>query len=51
MGTAEAEVVRYIEKVALRPGVYLDMALEPGDIQFLNNHVCMAELITKTIHG
>lgn len=41
LNKVESEAVQYIEKVALRPGVYLDMTLEPGDIQFLNNHVIM----------
>ena len=37
----EAGAVRFVAEVAARPGVYLDMALQPGDIQLLNNHVIM----------
>ena len=37
----EANAVRFVAEVAARPGIYLDMALQPGDIQFLNNHVIM----------
>jgi len=37
----EAGAVRYVAAVAARPGIYLDMALQPGDIQILNNHVIM----------
>jgi len=37
----EAGAVRFVAEVATRPGVYLDMALQPGDIQILNNHVIM----------
>lgn len=37
----EAEAVRFVAEAAARPGLYLDMALQPGDIQLLNNHVIM----------
>lgn len=37
----EAGAVRFVAEVAARPGIYLDMALQPGDIQLLNNHVIM----------
>ena len=29
------------ESIANEPGRYLDMDLEPGDIQLLSNHVCL----------
>jgi len=32
---------RFFTELANRPGVYLDMDLQPGDIQFLNNHVML----------
>ena len=37
------EAIAFFREVANRDGVYLDMAIEPGDIQFLNNRT--------TIHG
>jgi hypothetical protein len=37
----EADAVRFVAEVAARRGVYLDMALQPGDIQLLNNHAIM----------
>jgi alpha-ketoglutarate-dependent taurine dioxygenase len=37
------EAIAFFREVANREGVYLDMAIEPGDIQFLNNRT--------TIHG
>ena len=37
----ESDAVRFVAEVAARPGLYLDMALQPGDIQLLNNHVIM----------
>lgn len=37
------EALDYFRDVANREGVYLDMAIEPGDIQFLNNRT--------TVHG
>jgi len=37
----ESGAVRFVAEVAARPGLYLDMALQPGDIQLLNNHVIM----------
>ncbi|MBT5048460.1 MAG: TauD/TfdA family dioxygenase [Rhodospirillaceae bacterium] len=37
----EAAAVRFVAEVAARPGIYLDMKLQPGDIQLLNNHVIM----------
>lgn len=37
----EAGAVRFVAEVAARPGIYLDMALQSGDIQLLNNHAIM----------
>ncbi len=37
------EAIAFFREVANREGVYLDMAIEPGDIQFLNSRT--------TIHG
>ena len=37
----EAGAVRFVAEVAARPGIYLDMLLQPGDIQLLNNHAIM----------
>ena len=37
----EAGAIRFVAEVAARPGIYLDMALQPGDIQILNNHAIM----------
>jgi hypothetical protein len=37
------EAIAFFREVANRDGVFLDMAIEPGDIQFLNNRT--------TIHG
>ncbi len=37
----EANAVKSVAEVAARPGVYLDMELEPGDIQLINNHVIL----------
>ena len=36
---AEREAIEYLNEVASRPGVYLDMDFRPGDIQFLNNRI------------
>lgn len=41
LSQVEAGAVRFVAEAAARPGVYLDMALRPGDIQFLNNHVIL----------
>lgn len=35
----EREAVDYLQDVAARPGIYLDMDFRPGDIQFLNNRL------------
>ncbi|HVO14074.1 MAG TPA: TauD/TfdA family dioxygenase [Alphaproteobacteria bacterium] len=35
----EDEALAFIAEAARRPGVYLDMDLKPGDMQFLNNRV------------
>jgi len=37
----EDQAFRFFGELAMRPGVYLDMNLQPGDIQFLNNHVML----------
>lgn len=37
------EALAFFQEVANRAGVFLDMAIEPGDIQFLNNRT--------TVHG
>ena len=37
------EALAFVQEVANREGVFLDMAIEPGDIQFLNNRT--------TVHG
>lgn len=41
LSALEEGAFRYFGEVAKRPGVYLDMDLRPGDIQFLNNHVIL----------
>lgn len=35
----EREAMEYIQRVASRPGIHLDMDFRPGDIQLLNNRV------------
>ena len=35
----EEEALAFVAAAARRPGVYLDMDLKPGDMQFLNNRV------------
>lgn len=37
----ERDAFRFFGELAKRPGVYLDMNLQAGDIQFLNNHVML----------
>lgn len=39
LAPGEAEALAFIAEAARRPGVYLDMDLKPGDMQFLNNRV------------
>ena len=34
----ERELLDRYEETALTPGLYLDMDLEPGDIQLISNH-------------
>lgn len=34
----ERELLDTYEQIALRPGMYLDMELQPGDIQLVSNH-------------
>ena len=41
LSEVEAEALRYFAETATRPGIYLDMNLEPGDMQFLNNRVIL----------
>lgn len=37
----EEGAFRFFIEVSKRPGVYLDMSMQPGDIQLLNNHVIL----------
>lgn len=37
LSTAEQEAIDYLQAVAARPGIYLDMDFQPGDFQLLNN--------------
>ena len=37
LSDAEQEALSSLNEIAARPGVYLDMEFQPGDIQFLNN--------------
>jgi hypothetical protein len=37
----EEEAIRFVEAVANRPGVFLDMDFRPGDIQLLNNRTIL----------
>jgi hypothetical protein len=39
LSAIEQEALDKIAEIAARPGVYLDMDFQPGDIQFLNNRV------------
>lgn len=39
LGEMEREALAFVQAVAGRPGVCLDMDFRPGDIQFLNNRV------------
>lgn len=41
LGDAEGEALALVDAVARRPGMYLEMDLEPGDIQFLNNRLIL----------
>jgi hypothetical protein len=41
LSKTEAGAVRFVAEVAARPGIYLDMALQRGDIQLLNNHAIL----------
>ena len=38
---SEREVLDLYEEIANDPDLYLDMDLEPGDIQWLSNHTAM----------
>lgn len=38
---AERELLDLYEEIALTPGVYLDMVLEPGDVQLVSNHTVL----------
>ncbi len=35
----EAAILNFYDETGLRPDLYLDMDLQPGDIQFISNHV------------
>lgn len=37
----DREALQYLQAVASRPGIYLDMDFRPGDTQFLNNRVIL----------
>lgn len=39
LSAVAAAAIDFFVAVAARPQIYLDMALEPGDIQFINNHL------------
>ncbi len=41
LSTAEQEALAFVEEVASRPGVFLDMDFRVGDIQFLNNRTIL----------
>ena len=41
LGEAEREAVDYLQQVAERPGVAMEMDIHPGDIQFLNNRLLL----------
>lgn len=41
LGPREQALFDNYEAIANEPGVYLDMDLEPGDIQLLSNHSCL----------
>lgn len=41
LSAGDWEAMDYIESVAHRPGLYLDMEFEEGDIQFLNNRAIL----------
>ncbi len=39
LAPAEQEAIDYLQAVAARPDIYLDMDFRPGDMQFLNNRL------------
>lgn len=41
LGNAQAEVLELFERTANDPSLYLDMSLEPGDMQWLKNSVIL----------
>ena len=41
LGETEQRLFDRYEAIANEPGMYLDMDLEPGDIQLLSNHSCL----------
>ncbi len=41
MSALEREALAFVDEVAQRPEVYLEMDFQPGDIQFLNNRVVL----------
>ncbi len=41
MTPAQAEAMEFVQEVANRPGMAMGMSFEPGDMQFLNNHVML----------
>jgi hypothetical protein len=41
LSALEEEALAFVDEVANRPGVFLDMDFRPGDIQFLNNRLIL----------
>ncbi len=41
LSTLEAGAIEFFIEVAARPEIYLDMSMEPGDIQLINNHLIL----------
>ncbi len=41
LSALEAGAVEFFVEVAARPEIYLDMAMRPGDIQLINNHLIL----------
>ncbi len=46
----QEEALEYVQAVANRPGMAMAMSFEPGDIQFLNNHVLLHARKAYTDH-
>lgn len=41
LSSAQVEALAYIDEIAARPEFHLTMMFEPGDMQFLNNHLTL----------